>query len=754
MSKNDCVMIESEKRLLLEEIKKVKQSINTKEGLIVINKDKFNENLYETIENINELIQSQFNHIDSQKNELETKSQIISNLLPIKSSLDSTSTNVMISDENFNIIYLNQNITNMFSIAEEDIKKVFPKFNSAKLLGINIDSFHKNPANQRKILKNLKNNELHKSQIVIGNRIFKLIANQARNEKDEIIGYGVEWSDVTQLLKNEKEKENILNESLRIKSALDNTSTNVMMADTDFNIIYMNNNILKMFKEAQDDIRKQFPRFDHQNLIGISIDSFHKDPASQRRILSGLTGSGVHNSVIKIGVRTFYLVANKAVNEKREILGYGVEWSDITEQQNAEQKIDNLVQALVQGELDKRVDPKGLSGFTSKIALGLNNMLDGIIEPVMDIKEIISKMGEGDLTIDTKDVYRGDFITIRNAFENSLKNLNDVLSQTKSTVDEISHMAVQIRTTSHSVAANAQQQSSSIEESSSSLMQTANMVKTNAENANIAKQLVIETADAASDGQNKMKEMTEAMDNISRSSEDIAKIIKVIDEIAFQTNLLALNAAVEAARAGKYGKGFAVVAQEVRNLAERSAQAAKETSELIDSSSKKVRQGVNFTQATAESLGQIVINVIKVKDLVSEIAVASDEQSKGINEVNKAMVQINQGTQSNSQQSIELASSSEQLGRQTELLRQAVKQFRLREKNDLFLNGFKLPDGLTMETINQVLKLFENQKKIPQSVNGELKSNEQEVGSISQLSQSDPRKVLPLDEDERGFQGF
>ncbi len=264
------------------------------------------------------------------------------------------------------------------------------------------------------------------------------------------------------------------------------------------------------------------------------------------------------------------------------------------------------------------------------------------------------------------------------AYTQMNEGLNDTLQQVDSVVVQVGQATEQVQASSQDLAANAQEQSASVEEVASNLEESNSQVKASAENASFANQLASQTSTLASVGLEKMKTMTTAMDSISRSSQEIAKIIKVIDEIAFQTNLLALNAAVEAARAGQHGRGFAVVAQEVRNLAERSAKAAHSTAELIEDSNRRVQEGVSISAETSTSLGEIVQNVVKVKDLVAEIAAASEEQSKALGQINIAMSQVSQGTQSNSSQSEELASTADELGGLADRLREEVARFQLR----------------------------------------------------------------------------
>jgi methyl-accepting chemotaxis protein len=259
-----------------------------------------------------------------------------------------------------------------------------------------------------------------------------------------------------------------------------------------------------------------------------------------------------------------------------------------------------------------------------------------------------------------------------------IHGLNKVLSQVARLLDEgsneVAAASSQVSGASQTLAEGASEQAASLEETSASLEEMASMTRRNAENAQSAKDLATQTRGAADAGASDMREMSEAMDAIKTSSDNIAKIIKTIDEIAFQTNILALNAAVEAARAGEAGMGFAVVADEVRNLAQRSAQAAKETAEKIEDSISKSGIGVGLSAKVAERLQEIVAKARQVDELVAEIATASREQSQGIDQVNTAVTQMDKVTQSNAAAAEESASASEELNAQALTLKGAVSE--------------------------------------------------------------------------------
>jgi methyl-accepting chemotaxis protein len=246
--------------------------------------------------------------------------------------------------------------------------------------------------------------------------------------------------------------------------------------------------------------------------------------------------------------------------------------------------------------------------------------------------------------------------------------MKKVVEGLTSGADQVKSAAGQLSETSQQMAEGASEQAASIEETSSSLEEVASMTKQNAENANTVNSLMGETKKAVETGLNEMTEMSQAMESIRKASDDIAKIIKVIEEIAFQTNLLALNAAVEAARAGEHGKGFAVVAEEVRNLAQRASSASKDIAGLIGNAVERAQAGHQITERLAKALNEMATGIKKSGDIAAEVAAASREQSQGVEQINQAVTQMDSVTQANAASAEEAASGSEELSAQAEVL--------------------------------------------------------------------------------------
>lgn len=337
-----------------------------------------------------------------------------------------------------------------------------------------------------------------------------------------------------------------------------------------------------------------------------------------------------------------------------------------------------LADAAVRGDLARRADASKHEGDFRRIVKGVNDTLDAIMNPINVLQAHLEKVSQGDLTAFIQENYSGDHASLKNALNATLDSLNDILGQVAAASSQVQIGSGELSSASQTVSQGSTESAASIEEISASMAELASQTKQNAENASMANQLASGARSTADVGNRQMENMVNAMNEIEGASRSISKIIKVIDEIAFQTNLLALNAAVEAARAGIHGKGFAVVAEEVRNLAARSAKAAKETTEMIENTITKVSNGSMIATETQKSLKEIVTAATRVSDLVSEINVASNEQSQGLQQVNQGISQLDAVTQQNSAAAEEAAASSEELNGQASLLIDAVGRFKLK----------------------------------------------------------------------------
>lgn len=388
------------------------------------------------------------------------------------------------------------------------------------------------------------------------------------------------------------------------------------------------------------------------------------------------------------------------------------------------EETDLLSQSAVEGRLSTRGNSEKFKGEYAKVITGINQTLDAVIEPIeeassvlremangnlqitmegnyrgdhaviktalnetienirsyiSEISEVLMEIGNGNLNLAITADYKGDFLEIKDSLNNIIQSLSQVLGEISKAADQVASGSRQVSDGSQTLAQGSTEQASAIQELTASISEVAFQTKQNAVNANKASELAGSARENAEKGNEQMKEMLKSMDDINVSSSNISKIIKVIDDIAFQTNILALNAAVEAARAGQHGKGFAVVAEEVRSLAARSAEAARETTELIEGSINKVQVGTKIANETANALREIVDGIQKSADIVGNIAEASNEQASGIAQINKGIEQVSQVVQNNSATAEESAAASEQLSGQAELMKESVGRFKLPE---------------------------------------------------------------------------
>lgn len=311
-----------------------------------------------------------------------------------------------------------------------------------------------------------------------------------------------------------------------------------------------------------------------------------------------------------------------------------------------------------------------------------------------DVKKRLSQLGqsadriaEGDLATEVVTSTGDELGDVAASFEIMRQRVHNVLLEINQGADQVAAGAHNVSDASVALSQGASQQAASVEQLSASIAEIASQTASNAQNAEKANDLTVGTKEKAQLGNEEMQEMLSAMEEINASSANISKIIKVIDEIAFQTNILALNAAVEAARAGQHGKGFAVVAEEVRNLAARSAKAAKETTDMIEGSMEKVETGREIAHKTAEALNAIVGDVSSVADIVANIAKASNEQKLALEQINQGVQQVSQVVQANSSTSEEAATASQNLNQQADIMRANVGKFRLSNNGGSFYGG-------------------------------------------------------------------
>lgn len=346
---------------------------------------------------------------------------------------------------------------------------------------------------------------------------------------------------------------------------------------------------------------------------------------------------------------------------------------------NPIKKIIGITNRLAEGELDVDIDVNS-NDEIGELAKSIASLTNRLKEYMVYIDESVSVLGEianGNLVINFKNDYSGEFAKLKDSLIHVSDTLKDTIGQIKDSSEFVNINAEQVSSGAQALAQGTTEQASSIEELSAEINEIYTTIITNANNAEEAGKTSIATADEVAKGNVQMREMLSAIDEISKSSNEIGKIIKVIDDIAFQTNILALNAAVEAARAGSAGKGFAVVADEVRNLAGKSAEAAKQTTTLIENSILAINKGATLADETGKSLESIVSKTKLTSDLITEIANAFSQQTVSVNQIKSGIEQISSVVQENAATAEGAASHSEELSGQSQILKDLVKQFKV-----------------------------------------------------------------------------
>ncbi len=471
------------------------------------------------------------------------------------------------------------------------------------------------------------------------------------------------------------EQRRIADEGARILQALDAVTTNVRIADNDGTVIYANRALRETLARDEAIIRKRVPGFSAANFVGSSVGVFYDDPQAAIDRLARLAEPT--SSEIVIGERLYALTTSPVFDASGGRLGSIGVWRDRTDEAAAEREITSLVEAASKGDFGQRLETGERSGFFLQLASGMNALMETVSSGLSDIAHVLNAVARGDLTEKISADHQGTFAHLRDDTNTSVERLRELVLSIKSGADAIDIAAREIAAGNTDLSARTEQQASSLEETASSMEELNATVRHNADNALEARKLALESNAVAQRGGEMMGRVVGTMAEIQAFARKISDIVGVIDSIAFQTNILALNAAVEAARAGEQGRGFGVVASEVRNLAQRSAQAAREIKVLIADSVERVEDGADLVGQAGRTMDEMVANFDRLSGFVSDIAEASREQSAGIGQVTQAIGQMDEVTQQNAALVEQAAAAAESLEAQARSLVSSVSMFRI-----------------------------------------------------------------------------
>ena len=530
-------------------------------------------------------------------------------------ALDALGANIMIADEKLNIVYMNQAVTELLREAESDLKKELSHFSMERLIGSNIDIFHKNPSHQRTMLANLR--QRHNATIWVGERAFDLLVSPLRRGS-RTIGFAVEWGDAKARLQN-------VDFSARIAAI--GRYQSVIEFTPDGTILNANGNFLKVLGYTLAEVKGKHHR--------MFVDPEYRHSPEYVEFW------------VKLGRGEFQPAEFKRIAKDGKIV-------------------------IIQGSYNPILDSAGKVVKIVKIATDVTKR----VHAVTKIGDALTALADGDLELRIEqpfipelDKLRTDFNRVQETLQSAMQLVGRSSATIKSGTDEIS-------VSSQNLSERTEQQAASLEQTAAALDQITATVKRTAEGAVEARKVVTAAKADAEKSSDVVREAVDAMSRIEDSSRQISQIIGVIDEIAFQTNLLALNAGVEAARAGDAGRGFAVVASEVRALAQRSAEAAKEIKALISASTSQVAQGVDRVGETGKALVRIVEQVGEINGVVTEISSSAQEQATGLQEVNSAVNQMDQVTQQNAAMVQETTAAANSLREETQTLSDLIGKFR------------------------------------------------------------------------------
>jgi methyl-accepting chemotaxis protein len=569
--------------------------------------------------------------INTHKNQFKLANEAKDEALRINQALDNVNTSVLIADSHSNIIYANQSAQQLFQTTETAIRLTVPDRKANHLLGLSIDSLFNSAEHRHAFSAEITTH--FGIPITLGELKLEVNITPVINADGQHKGIVAECHDRTAEIATQQE----------VNAVVSAASSGDLSQRIDLS---NKSGFFKTFSEG----------------LNQTLDNIQQMIEELRQVFSAIALGDLSQTITRDytgSLEQLKLEVNGTINKLTQIMT----------------EIQITAQAAAQGDFTQPIHLKDKTGFFASLSQLLNQILAANQQIIGELKQLFAAMANGDLTQSMSHHYDGAFEELKKDVNTTVTTLTQMLNTVKHTFEIVNQVSADISQSNKHLSQRTEQQATNLEQTASSMEEMTSTVQQNAENAQAAKQLATDTCEQAEQGGKVVGAAITAMRDMNKSSQKVADIISVINEIAFQTNLLALNAAVEAARAGDQGRGFAVVAQEVRYLAQRSATAAKEIKGLIQESVNKVEEGTHLVNQSGATLQDIVTAVKKVSQLISEIACANQEQSSGIQQINQVITQLDNMTQQNAVLVDEAANTSATLKEQVHRLKEQIAFF-------------------------------------------------------------------------------
>jgi len=495
-----------------------------------------------------------------------------------------------------------------------------------------------------------------------------------------------------------------LNHNTRLTKALNNASTPMMVVNKLNEIIFMNKALNRLWQEHQTMLEKEFEGWDSEALVEKPLDVFNLGKSGVTIFSSDMLEK--RNYEVELSGVTLEIIKRPVVNELGECIGSVIEWQDLTQQRKVEASLDNAMRCAAKGHTSVHLETEGLDGFYLYTAKNINNLLTSLNEAIEGMVEVMVALANGDLQKRIDKEFSGSLAAMKGATNTSLDNLSGIMLQIKSVSKATLGSAKESETVSNYLADRMQEAAATLQEINTDMQGINHMQSENSAQLTAVSTIAKEAITLNQQARTSMDDSIQAMESITDTAERIEAIIGLIDGIAFQTNLLALNAAVEAARAGEHGRGFAVVAGEVRNLAGKSAEAAKDIKKLIQESGAKVHEGADKVKATHALFGEVEQSVTKIGGTLDEVVLSIQHQQSKISDMTQAVNTLDHNIQNNTASVEETSATALSLSTQAETLNHAVQKFKINTAITEVRSDFPELYGVCLSSIREHMRLW------------------------------------------------